>query len=224
MIRDYFRVLLVNLSTGQRTISDIDGRNTVAGGSGLAAMLFGKYGLPGKPWDDPGQPLIFAIGPLTGYFPLMSKTVCAFKSPYHYQYAESHCGGRSALSLRFADFDALVIIGRVKSPSALIIGSRRIDLEDVHYLWGTDLQVAGRILRRMFPGSGHRTILRIGPAGERQSPMACISVDTYRHFGRLGGGAVMGSKNLKAIVVEGTSKTEIADSEQYKFMVYETKK
>ena len=132
MIRDYFRVLLVNLSTGQRTISDIDGRNTVAGGSGLAAMLFGKYGLPGKPWDDPGQPLIFAIGPLTGYFPLMSKTVCAFKSPYHDQYAESHGGGRSALSLRFADFDALVIIGRAKSPSALIIGSRRIDLEDVH--------------------------------------------------------------------------------------------
>ena len=215
MIRDYFRVLLVNLSTGQRTISDIDGRNTVAGGSGLAAMLFGKYGLPGKPWDDPGQPLIFAIGPLTGYFPLMSKTVCAFKSPYHDQYAESHGGGRSALSLRFADFDALVIIGRAKSPSALIIGSRRIDLEDVHYLWGTDLQVAGRILRRIFPGSGHRTILRIGPAGERQSPMACISVDTYRHFGRLGGGAVMGSKNLKAIMIHGDGSFPIPEGDEY---------
>ena len=58
----------------------------------------------------------------------MSKTVCAFKSPYHDQYAESHGGGRSALSMRFADFDALVIIGRAKSPSALIVGSRRIEL------------------------------------------------------------------------------------------------
>ena len=53
MIRDYFRVLMVDLSTGQRTISDIDGRNTVAGGSGLAAMLFGKYGLPGEALGRP---------------------------------------------------------------------------------------------------------------------------------------------------------------------------
>lgn len=215
MIRNHFRILMVNLSTGQRTISDIDGRNAVAGGSGLAAMLFGKYGLSGKPWDDPGQPLIFAIGPLTGYFPLMSKTVCAFQSPYHDQYAESHGGGRSALSLRFADFDALVIIGRAKSPSALIVGSRRIELKDVHYLWGSDLQVAGKILRRMLPGSGHRTILRIGPAGEKRSPMACITADTYRHFGRLGGGAVMGSKNLKAIMIHGDGSFPLPEGDEY---------
>ena len=215
MIRDHFRVLTVDLLSGQRTITDIDGRNTVAGGSGLAAMLFGKYGFLGKPWDDPGQPLIFAIGPLTGYFPLMSKTVCAFKSPYHDQYAESHGGGRSALSLRFADFDALVITGRAKSPSALIVGSRQIEIKDVHYLWGTDLQVAGKVLRRMFPGSGHRTILRIGPAGERQSPMACITADTYRHFGRLGGGAVMGAKNLKAVMIHGDGSFPLPEGAEY---------
>jgi aldehyde:ferredoxin oxidoreductase len=194
MIRDHFRVLQVDLSTGQKKIAEVDGRNIVAGGSGLAALLFEQHGLANKPWDDSGQPLIFAIGPLTGYFPLMSKTVCAFRSPYHNQYAESHGGGRSALSLRFADYDALVITGRAASPSALMVGSRRIEVKDIHFLWGTDLQVAGKILRRMFPGSGHRTILRIGPAGERQSPMACITADTYRHFGRLGGGAVMGQR------------------------------
>jgi aldehyde:ferredoxin oxidoreductase len=215
MIRDHFRVLTVDLSSGQRTISDIDGRNSVAGGSGLAAMLFEKYASLDKPWDEPGQPLIFAIGPLTGYFPLMSKTVCAFKSPYHDQYAESHGGGRSALSLRFADFDAMVITGRAKSPSALIVGSRQIEIRDVHYLWGTDLQVAGKILRRMFPGAGHRTILRIGPAGERQSPMACITADTYRHFGRLGGGAVMGAKNLKAIMIHGDGSFPLPEGNEY---------
>ena len=215
MIRNYFRVLTIDLSTGQRTISDIDGRDTMAGGSGLAAMLFEKYGFLGKPWDEPGQPLIFAIGPLTGYFPLMSKTVCAFKSPYHDQYAESHGGGRSALSLRFADFDALVITGRAAFPSALIVGSRQIEMKDVHYLWGTDLQVAGKVLRRMFPGSGHRTILRIGPAGERLSPMACITADTYRHFGRLGGGAVMGAKNLKAIMIHGDASFPLPAGNDY---------
>lgn len=215
MIRDHFRVLQVDLSTGRRTITDLDGRNTVAGGSGLAALLFGQYGLPERPWNDPGQPLIFAIGPLTGYFPLMSKTVCAFRSPYHNQYAESHGGGRSALSLRFADYDALVITGRASSPSALIVGSRQIEVKDIHYLWGTDLQVAGKILRRMFPGSGHRTILRIGPAGERQSPMACITADTYRHFGRLGGGAVMGAKNLKAIMIHGDGSFPLPGGKEY---------
>jgi len=215
MIRDHFRVLIVDLSTGQKSIMDIDGRDTVAGGSGLAAMLFEKYGIPGRLWNDPAQPLIFAIGPLTGYFPLMSKTVCAFKSPYHDQYAESHGGGRSALSLRFADFDALVITGKAASPCALIVGSRQIELKDVHYLWGSDLQVAGKVLRRMFPSSGHRTILRIGPAGERQSPMACITADTNRHFGRLGGGAVMGSKNLKAIMIHGDGSFPLPEGKEY---------
>ena len=215
MIREYFRVLLVDLSAGRSTITDIDGRNTVAGGSGLAALLFEKYGIADRPWDEPGQPLIFTIGPLTGYFPLMSKTVCAFKSPYHNQYAESHGGGRSALSLRFADYDAMVITGRAKTPSALIVGSRRIEIKDVHFLWGTDLQVAGKILRQMFPGGGHRTILRIGPAGERLSPMACITADTYRHFGRLGGGGVMGAKNLKAIMIHGDSSFVLPEGGDY---------
>ncbi len=215
MIRDHFRVLLVDLSTGRRSITDVDGRNTVAGGSGLAAMLFGKYGMLDKPWNEPGQPLIFTIGPLTGYFPLMSKTVCAFKSPYHDQYAESHAGGRSALSMRFADYDAIVITGRAKSPSALVVGSRQIEIKDVHYLWGSDLYVAGKALRRMLPGSGHRTILRIGPAGERQSPIACINADSYRHFGRLGAGAVMGSKNLKAITIHGDGSFLIPEGNEY---------
>ncbi len=215
MIRDHFRVLVVNLSSGQKSIAAIDGRDKVAGGSGLAAMLFEKYGFLDRPWNDPRQPLIFAIGPLTGYFPLMSKTVCAFKSPYHDQYAESHGGGRSAMSLRFADFDGLVITGRAKSGSALIVGSRHIEIKDIHYLWGTDLHVAGKTLRRMFPGAGHRTILRIGPAGERQSPMACITADTYRHFGRLGGGGVMGSKNLKAIMVHGDAAFPLPEGGEY---------
>lgn len=215
MIRDHFRVLMVDLATGRGRIENMDGRDAVAGGSGLAAMLFDKYGLPDRPWDDPRQPLVFAIGPLTGYFPLMSKTVCAFKSPYHDQYAESHAGGRSALSLRFADLDALVIQGRASTPSCLSVGSRRLDLKDVHFLRGMDLLKTGKMLRRMHPGSGHRSIFRIGPAGENLSSMACINVDTYRHFGRLGCGAVMGAKNLKGIVVLGDGTFPLPEGKAY---------
>jgi aldehyde:ferredoxin oxidoreductase len=215
MIRDYFRVLKVDLSTGRGQIEEIEGRNICAGGSGLAALLFGRMGFPDRSWEDPEQPLIFAIGPLTGYFPLMSKVVCAFKSPYHDQYAESHGGGRSALSMRFADLDALVITGKAKRPSCLVVGSRTLEVKDVHYLWGKSVQRTGQMLRRLVGGSGHRSILRIGRAGENRSAMACINVDTYRHFGRLGGGAVMGAKNLKAIVILGDESFELPSGKEY---------
>jgi len=215
MIRDHFRVLKVDLSTGRGQIEEIDGRDTCAGGSGLAALLFGRMGFPDRTWEDPEQPLVFAIGPLTGYFPLMSKVVCAFKSPYHGQYAESHGGGRSALSLRFADLDALVITGKAKRPSFLTVGARKLELRDVHYLWGKSVQRTGQMLRRMVGGSGHRSILRIGPAGENRSAMACINVDTYRHFGRLGGGAVMGAKNLKAIAIVGDESFDLPAGKEY---------
>lgn len=215
MIRDHFRILIVDLATGRGSVVTLEGRDTVAGGSGLAATLFQKYGQAEKPWSDPSQPLIFAIGPLTGYFPLMSKTVCAFKSPYHDQYAESHGGGRSALSLRFADLDALVIQGKAHRPSCLIVGSRHLHLREAHYMWGLDVQVAGKMLRHLSKGSGHRSILRIGPAGETGSAMACINVDTYRHFGRLGGGAVMGAKNLKGIVIQGDGIFPLPESKTY---------
>ena len=215
MIRDHFRVLRVDLSTGRGQVEEIEGRNTYAGGSGLAALLFDRMGFSDRRWDDPEQPLIFAIGPLTGYFPLMSKVVCAFKSPYHDQYAESHGGGRSALSMRFADLDALVITGKAKRPSCLVVGSRTLEVKDVHYLWGKSVQRTGQMLRRMAGGSGHRSILRIGPAGENRSAMACINVDTYRHFGRLGGGAVMGAKNLKAIVIIGDESFKLPDGKEY---------
>jgi len=224
MIRDHFRILTVDLAAGKGKVVTLDGRDTEAGGSGLAALLFDKYGQLDKSWDDPEQPLIFTIGPLTGYFPLMSKTVCGFKSPYHDQYGESHAGGRSALSLRFADLDGLVITGKAGRPSYVSIGSRHLEVKDVHYIWGIDLQRSGKMLRKMIGGAGHRSIFRIGPAGENLSAYACITVDTYRHFGRLGGGAVMGSKNLKAIAIQGDGVFQLPEGKKYSELFEEVHK
>jgi len=215
MIRDHFRVMRVDLHAGKGEIMTLDGRDRYAGGSGLAALLFSKFGRLDRAWDDADQPLIFAIGPLTGLFPLMSKTVCAFKSPYHDQYAESHGGGRSALALRFADLDALVLTGRARALSCLCIGSRHIELRDVHFMRGFDIYATGKLFRRMFPGAGHRSILRIGPAGEAFSAMAGIVVDSYRHFGRLGAGAVMGVKNLKGIAIQGDGSFPLPEGKIY---------
>ncbi|MGB3211173.1 MAG: aldehyde ferredoxin oxidoreductase N-terminal domain-containing protein [Desulforhopalus sp.] len=204
MIREEFRVLMIDVTAGKGKIIQLDGRNEVAGGSGLAALLYMKYGQAKLPWNDEAQPLIFAIGPLTGYFPLMSKIVCSFKSNYHGEYTESHAGGRAALSLRFSDLDALVIVGKAKQLSCLSIGANHLEVKDVSFLRGTDAESTGKLVRRMFKsGSGHRSIMRIGPSGEVGSAMACINVDTYRHFGRMGGGAAMGAKNIKAIIIQG---------------------
>tara|TARA_Y100001954_G_scaffold237635_1_gene301992 strand:+ start:18352 stop:20106 length:1755 start_codon:yes stop_codon:yes gene_type:complete len=215
MIRDFFRVMVVNLTTGKTNIVERDGRSEFLGGTGLAARLFQEFGHMDKDWDDPEQPLIFAIGPLTGYYPLMSKTCCAFRSPYHNEYSESYAGGKSALSLRFADLDALVIIGKAKRLTALCVGSRRVETRDVEYMRGFDALQTGRVLRKVFPGSGRRSIMRIGPAGENRSAYACINVDTFRHFGRMGGGGVMGDKNLKAICILGDRGFDLPDNKEY---------
>lgn len=215
MIRDHFRIMKVDLATGKGQVMTLEGRDQVGGGSGLAALIYQKFGKPDAPWDDPEQPLIFAIGPLTGYFPLMSKTVMAFKSPYHDQYAESHAGGRSAVALRFAGLDALVVTGKAARPSFLSVGSSHLEVHEAHYLWGMEVQAVGKYLRRKIPGSGHRSILRIGPAGEQSSGMACVNVDTYRHFGRLGGGGAMGAKNLKAIVIQGDGNFSLPEGKAY---------
>jgi aldehyde:ferredoxin oxidoreductase len=215
MITQTFRILEVNLSTGRSTIRNMPDVSTYLGGSGLAAKLHLEYSKPGLAWDDPSQPLVFAVGPLTGFFPLMSKTVCAFTSPLHGQYAESHAGGRSALALRFAGLDALVVTGRSERPVVLHLGAHVIELMDAGYLWGKDALTTGKLLRSILKGSGHRTIMRIGPAGENKSAMACINVDTYRHFGRLGGGGVMGAKNLKAVAIEGNGSLELPAGKEY---------
>ncbi len=215
MIRDFFRVMVVNLTSGKTNIIERPGRSEHLGGTGLAAQLFEEFGLLDEDWDHPDQPVIFAIGPLTGYFPLMSKTCCAFRSPYHNQYTESYAGGKSALSLRFADLDALVVIGKAERLTALCVGSRRVETRDVEYMRGFDAIHTGRVLRKIFPGSGRRSIMRIGPAGENLSSYACINVDTFRHFGRMGGGTAMGVKNLKAICILGDRGFDLPEGKEY---------
>ena len=212
-----FRIMHMDLDSGRGKVLEFGDPAEVLGGSGLAAALFEEYGDPEGSWDDPRQPLIFVAGPLTGCYPLMSKTVCAFLSPYHNQYAESHAGGRLALALRFAGLHGLMITGRAKRLSCLTVGTRRIDIYDVDYLRGKDVFGAGKLLRRISRRSmsGHRTILRIGPAGENGSAMACINVDSYRHFGRLGSGAIMGAKNLKAVIIEGDGDLDLPGGKDY---------
>lgn len=211
-----FTVLHMDLTAGRRRVFGFGDSRRILGGSGLSAALFEEFGGIDLAQDDPRQPLIFAIGPLTGYFPLMSKVCCGFRSPYTKEYAESYAGGRLALSMRFAGYEAIVITGRAPSLSCLCVDSRSAGMEDVHYLRGRDVFTTARLLRRTGKSTpGHRSMIRIGPAGEHGSAYACINVDTFRHFGRLGAGGVMGAKNLKAAIITGDGSLPLPKGKEY---------
>ena len=209
-------VLHIDLDKGQSETIIFPDRDIYLGGSGLATALYHKYGLPNGDATDPRQPLIFAIGPLTGFFPLMSKVVFGFRSPYTGEWTESHAGGRLALSIRFAGYDAIMITGRAKSLSAIVVGAGSAQIHDVHFLAGKDVFETGRFMRRYGSvSSGQRSTIRIGVAGEKQIAYACTNVDSFRHFGRLGSGAALGAKNIKAMVVMGDQVLDLPTSKAY---------
>ncbi|MEM4489025.1 MAG: aldehyde ferredoxin oxidoreductase N-terminal domain-containing protein [Desulfurococcaceae archaeon] len=121
--------------------------------------------------------------------------------------------GRSALAIRFAGYGAVVIKGVSEGPLYLVIEDERVKFRDVSALWGMrSTETVGRILGEVTPGAGHRTIMRIGRAGERLS----VVTETYRHFGRLGLGAVFGSKKLKAVVIVGRRGFRVFESPAYR--------
>ena len=160
--------------------------------------------------------IILAVGPLTGKFPLASKTVALFKSPHTGNLGESHAGGRSAIAIASAGYGAIVIKGKSSIPVYLVIDEKGVKFRDASVLWGMrSTHTVGRIIREKEKGSGIRTIMRIGRAGEKRVSYACVVTETYRHFGRLGLGAVFGSKNLKAILIYGKKSFKVKNSGYY---------
>jgi aldehyde:ferredoxin oxidoreductase len=185
------------------------------GGTGVAIALLHEN----CPYDtdplSPENPIIFAVGPLNGLFPIASKTVAMFKSPHTGNLGESHAGGRSAIAIRMAGYGAIVIKGKSERPCYISIHGDKVFFRDATTLWGLE-QSAGKIIRNLEPGAGLRTIMRIGPGGEKLVSFACVTLETYRHFGRLGLGAVFGSKNLKAVLVSGKRDLSVTDFKEYK--------
>lgn len=187
------------------------------GGTGVASQLLLKECPKGIDALSPDNPIILAIGPLTGIFPLASKTVAMYKSPHTGNLGESHVGGRSAISIRMAGYGAIVIKGHSDLPLYLSIHDDKVYFKDASTLWGmTSSFTAGRIIREREKGAGLRSIMRIGQAGENMVTYASVTSETYRHFGRLGLGAVFGSKKLKGISISGKSSIDIDNKKDYR--------
>jgi aldehyde:ferredoxin oxidoreductase len=212
------RVLYINLNKLTfEVVERPDVFEAGLGGTGVGIRLLEEHCPPETDPLGPHNPVILAVGPLVGHYPLASKTAAFFKSPHTGNLGESHAGGRSAVAIRMAGYGAIVIEGKSKFPIYLAIEGDQVYFNDAAALWGMrSSYTIGSVLRKREPGSGLRSIMRIGRAGERQVSYACVTTETYRHFGRLGLGAVLGSKNLKAVVISGKNSLPVTDRKAYR--------
>jgi aldehyde:ferredoxin oxidoreductase len=211
-------VLNVDLSTGDTRVDAVrpDWLRSYLGGSSLAARwLYEELTADLDPLS-PEAPLMFMTGPLTGTKgPAMGRYVVCARSPGTGIWGESNCGGFFGPALRAAGYDGLVLRGRAPDPSSLLVRDGDAEIHDASELWGvTDTYETQSRLREQFSNPRMR-IANIGVAGETQIPFASILCDHGRLAGRTGMGAVMGSKHLKAIAVDGHRVIPLAHADRF---------
>jgi len=197
-------ILTVNLdeSTYEIEKMDRDLAKTYLGGIGFNARLIYDRIAQGLDPLSPQNVLAFSPGTLVGsIFPTASRTEVSAKSPLTGLFGTSNSGMFFGMQMKNAGFDSLVITGRAARPTFMVIENKEISFKDAAGLWGKDSWESLDWLRKEYPGC---EVALIGPAGENLVRFACIENGYYDAWARTGLGAVMGSKNLKAIVVKGS--------------------
>jgi aldehyde:ferredoxin oxidoreductase len=183
------------------------------GGKGLGAYLLMNGQKPGIDPLSPDNHLILNVGPLTGTTaPTAGRFGSTTKSPATGTYSDAYSGGFFGQTLKYAGYDALVLTGAASEPVMLVIEDENVELRSARSLWGTTLPEAQLTIEEEV-GKGWQSLI-IGPPGEKKSNIASIFNET-RCLARGGVGAVMGSKNLKAILVKGTGSVAVYDRAKY---------
>jgi aldehyde:ferredoxin oxidoreductase len=211
------KYLTVDLTKGSYTIGKTDNNLTdkYIGGKGLGFALLDKLA-PNPDPLGPENPLIFVNGPFTGTrVQTSARTTVVTKSPLTNSVLDSHCGGSFGPRLKFAGFDYVIITGQSVKPVYLYITDKEVSIFDASDLWGKGIFYANDELLKRHPGTDPR-VAAIGQAGENLSKIACIGVDKHRQYGRGGAGAVMGSKKLKAVVVDGNTPIKYFDEQKFR--------
>jgi aldehyde:ferredoxin oxidoreductase len=207
----------VNLSSTVRSLRDLDedSARKFLGGSGLGAQLLSSMNWKLDPLD-PECRLVFAAGSLTGTpVPLCSRfSVCA-KSPLTGVWGEAHASGFWGPELKAAGLDGIIIEGKAERPVYLLVNNEKITIKDARFLWGMDAFETEEAIKNELNDVNVR-VVSIGQAGEKGSRLAAIINDYGRAAARCGLGAVMGSKNLKAIAVRGTKEIPVAQLKKLK--------
>jgi len=192
------------------------------GGIGLGAKLLIDNTPPKIDPLSPENLIIYTVGPVEGLvLPSAARMAAVFKSPLTGFFGESLCGGYIGTELAKAGLDAIIVLGQSPDPVYLLIQDGTVEIKNASHLWGLDTYATEK---ELWSELGEVMTACIGPAGENLVRFACIVHGLYMHerkklrggfFGRTGGGAVMGSKKLKAIVIRGEYKIEPADSERF---------
>lgn len=211
------KILRINLS--DRTVKneelDLKTARKFIGGRGLGTKIMMDEVDPGVEPLSPENKLIFITGPLTGTStPTGGRYMVVTKSPLTGTVACSNSGGYWGAELKFAGYDAIIFEGKASSPVYLNIADDKVEIKDASSLWGKVVSETTHLLEKEH---GEKVkVAAIGPAGENLSRIAAVMNDLGRAAGRSGVGAVMGSKNLKAVVVKGSNKVEIAEPDKLK--------
>jgi aldehyde:ferredoxin oxidoreductase len=164
---------------------------------------------------SPDNKFIIATGPITGSpAPTAARYMVVTKSPLSGTIASSNSGGFWGPEFKFAGYDALIVEGKSDEPCYISIQDDKVEIRDATKYWGMlTSETTDALLEES--GDPKSRVMLIGPAGEKLSPIAAVMNEKSRAAGRSGVGAVMGSKNLKAIVVRGTGKVSVADPDGY---------
>ncbi len=208
------RVNLSNLTSKEEPVPEKLVKEFV-GGAGFAIKYIYDEVKPKTPALSPENKLIFAVGPLTATgAPCASRMAVAAKSPLTGAMGMALAGGMFPTELKKAGFDMIIIEGKAEKPTFIAIKDGKVTFRSAAKLMGMETTDTQLFIKEDLNDQNYR-IACIGPAGERQVPIACI-VNERRAAGRKGLGAVMGSKNLKAIAVRGTKAPTIANADAFK--------
>ncbi|TFG15520.1 aldehyde ferredoxin oxidoreductase [Candidatus Thorarchaeota archaeon] len=217
------KILTVNLT--KAVVSEILIEPAIAssfiGGSGYAARLLYDYLDSNVHPLAPENPLLFMTGPLTGTLaPCTGRHVVCSRSPLTGQWGEANAGGHFGAKLKSSGFDGILIVGRASSPKYLHLSEGACSIEDATNLWGKTTDIVQHELRDAISKAEFAVI---GPAGENLVRFASI-VNDERVAARCGMGTIMGSKNLKAIAVEGILRPSIHDEDSFRDLALSTAK
>ena len=211
------KLLFVDLTAGNVKEERLDSRvlKDFIGGRGLGIYYLNKFVDPKCDPLSPENLLVMATGPLTGTgAPTGARYMVMTKSPLTGAITCSNSGGVFPTELKRSGYDAIIFSGRSEKPVYLWIDQEKAELRTAVHLWGKDTRETTDILLTEINAKAR--VACIGPAGEQKVLFAAIMNDKHRAAGRSGVGAVMGSKNLKAVVVKGKGRIPLADPERFK--------
>ena len=210
------RFLDVDLSNGSVGTLELeeDLLKKFIGGASLAARLIYDQVKPGMDPLAPDSPLVFATGPFTGTtIPMVSRSAVCGISPLTGIWGEATTGGVFPFRLKESGYDGIMVTGKADRPVYLWIQDGVAEIRDAAHLWGKDTYETQQVLKDELKESG-LSVTCVGPAGENLVKYACIINDRGRAAGRCGLGALMGSKNLKAVAVSGKLRPDVASKDK----------